>query len=90
MSSDTPGARLRNIGAIAPELVTNNSEPVLQTRRPNPMMSLWTIAAGVAALAAMVAARVLRRSSSKADPETLQPVSEEWLSNARARKEENW
>jgi hypothetical protein len=54
------------------------------------MMSLWTIAAGVAALAAMVAARVLRRSSSKADPETLQPVSEEWLSNARARKEENW
>jgi hypothetical protein len=66
------------------------AESVLQSRAPNPMMSLWTIAAGVAALAALVAARALRRSSSSADPETLQPVSEEWLSNARARKEENW
>lgn len=66
------------------------AESVLQSREPNPMMSLWTIAAGVAALTALIAARVLSRSSSTADPETLQPVSEEWLSNARARKEENW
>lgn len=54
------------------------------------MMSLLTIAAGVAALAAVVAARALRRSSGGEHPETLQPVSEEWLSNARGRKEENW
>ena len=54
------------------------------------MMSLWTIAAGVLALAAAVAARRIFRSAGESNPETLQPVSDEWLSNARSRKEENW
>jgi hypothetical protein len=52
------------------------------------MMSLWTIAAGVLAVAAAVAVRAIRRSAEAARPDTLQPVSEEWLSNARGRKEE--
>jgi len=56
------------------------------------MFSIWIVAAGAVALAAtaVVAGLALRRASGDTSPRaSLQGVSEEWLSNARGRRDES-
>ena len=67
------------------------AEPLLHAAAAT-MFNLWIIAAGAAvAAAAYVARRGRRRSAASVSPRSdIQPVSNEWLSHARGRGDENW
>ena len=55
------------------------------------MINLWTIAAGVLALAAALAARRKLRAGTSIEPSaSIGTVSDEWLSSERGRKDESW
>jgi hypothetical protein len=56
------------------------------------MPNIWIVAAGALALAATaVVARRLRRDAAGDSPRSaVSGVSEEWLSNARAQRDESW
>jgi hypothetical protein len=55
------------------------------------MSHIWIVAAGALALAATAVAHLLRRHMLERGPRSmLSGVSEEWLSNARAHRDESW
>ena len=55
------------------------------------MINLWIIAGAAAlAAAALVARRGRRRYLKTTSPESIEPLSTEWLSDARGRRDENW
>ena len=56
------------------------------------MINIWIIAAGAAvAAAAYIARRGRRRNANAGSPgASIDPVSTEWLSNARGWRDDNW
>jgi hypothetical protein len=54
------------------------------------MVSIWMLAGGTFAAALIaIGVRLLRRSD-PVEPNSVQPVSDEWLSHARATREQDW
>ena len=56
------------------------------------MMNIWMLAGGTLAAAVIaIGVRLLRSNRDAVEPaSSVQPVSEEWLSHARAGKEHEW
>jgi hypothetical protein len=54
------------------------------------MINFWILAAGAAVAAAAYVARRGRRRNVAPPGASLDPVSTEWLSNARGRGDDNW
>ena len=55
------------------------------------MMNIWMLAGGTLAAAVLaVGMRLLRQRRGSIEASSVQPVSEEWLSQARAGKEHEW
>ena len=56
------------------------------------MFNIWIVAAGALALAAtaFVARRLHREAGDDSPRSNVSGVSEEWLSNARAQRDESW
>ena len=55
------------------------------------MINIWMLAGGTLAAAAIaVGMRLLRQRGDVEPASSVQPVSEEWLSHARAGKEQEW
>ena len=55
------------------------------------MVNIWILAGGTLAAAAIaLGVRFLRERRDPIEPNSVQPVSDEWLSHARASKEHDW
>jgi hypothetical protein len=54
------------------------------------MINIWIIAAGAAVAAAAYVARRGRRRRLSGPETSIEPVSTEWLSDARGRRDETW
>lgn len=55
------------------------------------MVTLWMLAGGTFAAAAIaLGVRLLRTRREDVEPNSVQPVSDEWLAHARATKEHDW
>lgn len=55
------------------------------------MVNIWMLAGGTLAAAVIaIAVRLLRDRRDPIHPDSVQPVSDEWLSHARSTKEHEW
>jgi hypothetical protein len=55
------------------------------------MVNIWILAGGTLAAAVLaLGVRLLRERRDPVEPNSVQPVSDEWLSQARATKEHEW
>jgi hypothetical protein len=55
------------------------------------MVTIWMLAGGTFAAAVIaLGVRFLRERRDPIQPDSVQPVSDEWLSQARATKEHDW
>jgi hypothetical protein len=55
------------------------------------MVTIWMLAGGTLAAAVIaLGVRLLRDRRDPIEPNSVQPVSDEWLSHARSTKEHDW
>ena len=66
-------------------------EPFLHSFTATQMVNIWILAGGTLAAAVLaLGVRLLRERREPVEPNSVQPVSDEWLSQARATKEHDW